>query len=208
VTRGSGFIAGARRVVGRARRRQPAEDEIGHEIGDLLRGLRAFGPEPVRRPVQRAEERAGGDGRIGGPELAATDPVRHECAHAAFVAIPFGDDALAQTRGERIDFEMRRRSLHLVEQTENVAGGQRPQPCGERGVAAARLAECGEQPIERAVLAEEEQFVLAVEVMIEVAGRQVGGRGDVAHAGGGEPVRPEHPGGGAEDADAPGVGAQ
>lgn len=162
----------------------------------------------MRRPVQRAEQRACGDGGIRRPQLAAADAVGDEGAHPALVAIPFGDDALAQPGRQGIDLEMRRRSFHFVEQTQDVADRERPEPRGERIAVAAGGGERGEQPIERAVLAEEEQFVLAAEVVIEVAGRQVRGGRDVAHAGGGEAVRPEEARGGAEDRHAPGVGAK
>ena len=43
-----------------------------------------------------------------------------------------------------------------------------------------------EHPIQRAVLAVIEEVVLAVEVVIEVGGREPGGVGDVVHAGIGE----------------------
>ena len=49
--------------------------------------------------------------------------------------------------------------------------------------------ERGEQPVERPVLAEKEDFVLAAEVVVQVAGRQVRGGGDLAHARGGEATR-------------------
>jgi hypothetical protein len=162
----------------------------------------------MSRPVQRAEQRPCGDGRIRGAQLAAADAVGDQGAHAAFVSIPFRDDALAQPRRQGIDFEMRRRSFHFVEQTQDVADRERPEPRGERRLVAAGRRERREQPIEGAVLAEEEQFVLAAEVVIEVAGRQVRSGRDVAHAGGGEAVRPEQARGGAEDPDAPGIGAK
>jgi hypothetical protein len=206
MVRGRGLVVGSCRVVRRARRRQSADDEIGDEIGDLLGRLGALGTEPVSRPVQRAEQRARGDGRIRGSQLAAPHSFSDERAHPALVSIPFRDDALAEPRRQRIDFEMRRRSFDLVEQTEDMADRERSQPRGERLFVAPGRRERGEEPIERPILAEEEQFVLAAEVVIEVAGRQVCGGRDVAHAGGGEAVRPEQARGGAEDADAPGVG--
>ena len=102
---------------------------------------------------------------------------------------------------------MRSRSLDLVDEAENVRDGhvaeadrQRPPipPSGRQRV---------EQPIHRAVLAEEQQLVLATEVVIQVAGGEICGHGDVAHAGGGEPARAKHAGGGAHDLHAPAVGA-
>ena len=56
-----------------------------------------------------------------------------------------------------------------------------------------------EHAIERAVLAVEQQIVLAVEVVIQVRGRQVRRLGDVAHAGVGEAALAEQLRRGAED---------
>ncbi len=64
-----------------------------------------------------------------------------------------------------------------------------------------------EQAVQRPVLAEEEQLLLAAEVVIQVPRREVGGDGDVAHAGGGEAAGAEHAGGGAHDFDTAGLGA-
>jgi hypothetical protein len=79
--------------------------------------------------------------------------------------------------------------------------GQRPRRI------AARLGQRFEQPIERSVLAEEEDLVLAAEVMIEIGGREVGRDRDLAHAGGGKAAGAEDTRGGAHDVEAPAVGA-
>jgi hypothetical protein len=42
--------------------------------------------------------------------------------------------------------------------------------------------------------------------VVQIAGRQIGGVGNLAHAGGGEAARTKHAGGGAEDLDAAGIG--
>jgi len=85
--------------------------------------------------------------------------------------------------------------------------GQRAQAPGERTAAAARHRDRAEQALQRAILAEEQQFVLAAEIMIEIAGRQVGGHRDVAHPGRGKAAVAEHAGGGAQDRDAARVGS-
>ena len=56
-----------------------------------------------------------------------------------------------------------------------------------------------EHLIEGAILAVEQQIVLAVEIVIEVGGRQVGGVGNVAHPGVGEAAIAKQPGGGAQN---------
>jgi hypothetical protein len=180
---------------------------VGDQLGDLLRRLRAFGPEPVRGPVQRAKERARRDGRIGGAQQAAPDAARHERADAAFVPIAFADDPRAQARRQGGHLEMRRGSLDLVYETQHVGHGDVAQPRGERTHIAARRRQRAEQAIERAVLAEEQQLVLPAEVVIEVAGRQIGRDRDVAHAGRREAAGAEHAGGRAHDLDTTGVGA-
>ena len=160
------------------------------------------------RPVQRAEKGAGGDRRIGRAQGAAADAVGDHRAHAALVAIPLGDDEAAEGRRQGVDLEMRRGALHLVEQAEDVRRGELAQAIGERPARAADRGQRRQQPIERPVLAEEEDFVLAAEVVIQVAGRQVRGHRDVAHAGGSKPVRPEDARRRAHDLEPAGVGAE
>jgi hypothetical protein len=185
---------------------EPGDGVIGDGIGDLLGGLRAVGPEPMRRPVERAEEGAGGDRRVGRAQEPPADAVRHQRADTALVAIALGDDARAQRRRQRVDLEMRRRSVDLVEQAQDVCGGEPAEPVGERPGIAPRRRERRQHPLERLVLAEEQQFILAAEVVIQVAGRQVGGGGDVAHPGRGEAAGAEHLRRGAHDRDAAGIG--
>src|SRR6267154_1124044 len=49
------------------------------------------------------------------------------------------------------------------------------------GSGAARSVEIGDQAIEGVVLAEEEDFVFAAKIVVEIGGREVGGGGDFAH---------------------------
>ena len=88
-----------------------------------------------------------------------------------------------------------------------MGDGQIVQADGERATGAARAVQRGEQPIEGPVLAEEEQFVLAAKIVVQIRGGEVRGARDVAHAGRGEPDRAERAGRGAEDLDPAGVGA-
>ena len=136
-----------------------------------MRCVRPFGPEPVRRPVERAEEGARRHRGVGGAEGAALDAVGDDRAHAALVAIALGDNRRSKPRRQRIHLEVRRRSFHLVEQAEDVGDRHVVQPIGERPRAiAAHLGQRFEQAIERSALAEEEDFVLAAEVVIEIPG--------------------------------------
>ena len=160
------------------------------------------------RPVERAEKGARGDGRIGGAQGAAADAVGHQGADASLVPVAFRDDERAQSRREGVDLEVGRGSFELVDEAQDVGGREIAQAIGQRPAIASRRRQRGEEAVERSVLAEEEELVLAAEVVIEVAGREVGGDRDVAHAGGGEPARAEHARGGPHDLDPAHIGPQ
>ena len=161
----------------------------------------------MRGPVECAEKAAGSDRGVDGVELAGPHPFGDQGADAALVAIALGDDRGAQPLGQGIEFEMRSRALQFVNHAADVCRGERAQPVGERPGAAPRIVERRQQAIERPVLAEVEQFVLALEVVIQVAGRQVGGDRDVAHPGRRKAAVAKNPGGGAQDGDAARVGS-
>ena len=160
----------------------------------------------MRGPVERAEKRPGRDGRVGRPQQAAPDAIGDERPHAALVPIPLGDDARPQARREGIDLEVRAGPLDLVEEAEDVRDGHVAQPGGQRSAAGPRRGERLEQAIQRAVLTEEEDLVLAAEVVIQVAGREGGGVGDLPHARGGEAAGAEDARRRPHDFEAPGVG--
>jgi hypothetical protein len=162
----------------------------------------------VCRPVERAEKRARGDGRIGGAQGAAADAVGHQGADASLVPVAFRDDERAQSRREGVDLEVGRGSFELVDEAQDVRGRQIVQAIGEPPAVASRRGERSEQTVERPVLAEEEQLVLPTEVVVQVARREISGDRDVAHPGGGEPARAEHARRGAHDLDAAHVGPQ
>jgi hypothetical protein len=190
-------------TLARRGRRQAGDRVRGQLVRDLLGCLRAFRAVPVGRPVQRAEEAARRDRRVGHAQDAGADAVRDQPPDAALVAIPFVDDLRAEPRRERVDREVRGRSLDVVDEAEHVARGEIAQAIGQGPCVAARRRQRREQAIERSVLTEEEDLVLAGEVVIQVAVREVGGRRDLAHAGGGEAARSEDARGGPEDLDAP-----
>jgi hypothetical protein len=146
----------------------------------------------VRGPVEGAEERARGDDGVSSGERAGTNTRRDERAHAAFVGVALGNDARAKAWRERVDLEVCRRALDLVQQAEDVRGRQIAKASGQRSPTAPGRGERDQQPIRGPVLAEEEQFVLPAEVVVQVAGRQVGGNPDVAHAGRREAALAKH----------------
>lgn len=160
----------------------------------------------MRGPVEGAEQGASSDGGVDRVELAGPHPFGNQRADAALVAIALGDDRGAQPLGQGIEFEMRSRALQFVDHAQDVRRGERAQPLAERPGAAPCIVQRRQQAIERPVLAEVEQFVLALEVVIQVAGRQVGGDRDVAHPGRRKATVAKNPGGGAQDGDAARVG--
>jgi hypothetical protein len=99
-----------------------------------------------------------------------------------------------------------RRTLDFVQQAEDVGRGQVAKARGQWTATASRLSQRAQETIGRAVLAEEEEFVLATEVVVQVAWREVRGDADIPHAGGGESVLAEYASRGTHDLHAPGIG--
>ena len=157
-------------------------------------------------PVERAEKGAGRDGRIAVTQFAAPDAGGDEGPDAVLVAIALGDDERPQAGGERVDLEVCRGSFDAVDQAADVGRRERVEAPAEPIATAPRLGQGEQQPIERAVLAEEQNLVLAAEVVVQVARREIGGAGDVAHAGGGEAAGAEDARGGAQDVEAARIG--
>jgi hypothetical protein len=125
----------------------------------------------VRRPVERAKEGAGGDGWIGGVQGSGACAGGHQPAHTALVGVAFGDDAGAQPRREGVDLQVRGRAFDFVEQAEHVRDGEVAESKRQRSAIVPGSGESDKQPIRRTILTEEEQLVLAAEVVIEVAWR-------------------------------------
>jgi hypothetical protein len=185
---------------------QAGDRKIGDDSGDFLRRLPAVRPEPLGGPVERAEKRSGRDGRIARAQGAAAEAGRHQAPNAPLVAVAFGDNDAAQRGRERIHLEMCRRSLDAGDQAEYVPGGQCTQALDDRPAVGRGRAQRREQAIERSVLTEEQELVLPAEIVIEVAGREIGGDSNIAHAGGGETAAAEDLCGGAENLDPPRLG--
>src|SRR4030095_2697554 len=121
--------------------------------------MRAVGPEPGRCPVERAEKSARGDGRVRWPQRAVAHAGGDQPAYAALVAIALGDDLRAKPRRQCVYLEMRRGPFDFIDEAQNVRLGEIGEPRRQRHATALRGGERGEQPSERAVLAEEEELV-------------------------------------------------
>jgi hypothetical protein len=161
----------------------------------------------VGGPIEGAQERARGDQDVRHAQCPAPDSGRNQCPDTALIPVALRDDGSPEAGRQRIDLEVGCRSFEVVHEAADMRGGEPLQTCRQRVDGPPRLAERLEQPVERSVLAEEQDLVLAAEIVIQVAGRQIRGAGDVPHAGGGEAVGPEDAGGCAKDLDAPRVSA-
>lgn len=76
------------------------------------------------------------------------------------------------------------------------------QPQIERTALAGGGVERRDQTVERPVLAEVQELLFAVKVVVQIGGREVGGYCDVAHAGGRKTALAENAGGGAQNVEA------
>ena len=169
--------------------------------------MRAVGAEPVGSPVEGAEKRACGHGRLGTAAALHGD----ERAHPALVSIALGDDSLAKGSRQSVHLQMSGRAFDPVDEAQDVRDGEVAEPRGERPTILRASLACGgervEQTVQRSILAEEQQLFLAAEVVIEVAGRQVRGDGNVPHARGAEAPSAKDGGRGAHDLHATRLGA-
>jgi hypothetical protein len=180
--------------------RDSADEKPRDDAAHRLRGVWSVAAEPGDRPVQRAEHRPRDDGGIHLHELAGTDSVGDDLANRLLVAIAFLDDLRAQRRRQRFRLQMRGGTLDLVQQRLEVCGedGAQPLACRFRRAAGrdCRL----NHPVERAILAVEEQLILAIEVVIQVCGRDIRCFRDISHARIREPALAKELRGGAENA--------
>ena len=140
-------------------------------------------------------------------ELTALHAGGDDGAQAAFVAIPLGDDAAAERVRQGVGGHVRHRALDVVQ--ERVRRARERTWCRRAGAVAPLrpAAERGQHQVERPVLAEVEDFVLAREMQVEVGDGEVGARGDVAHRGLGVAPVAEDAAGRAEDGHPGGVAA-
>jgi hypothetical protein len=169
--------------------------------------MRSVRSKPVGRPVEGAEKRARRDRRIDRTQLSTPASRGEERAHAALVPVALGHDRIAQRRWKRVHLEVCRRPFEVIDQAADVRQRERAQPLGQRTSGAPRLRERREESIQRPILAEEQNLVLAAEVVVEVRGGQVRRQGDVAHTGGGIAARPKNASGRSKYLHAAGFGA-
>jgi hypothetical protein len=124
----------------------------------------------VRGPIERAEKGACGDDRVGGVKRPAPNAFANERPYAALVPVAFADDERSEARWKRIHLEMSGGSLDFVEQAQDVGDCQVAQSTRQRPVVTAHGGQGCEQTPERPVLAEEQQLVLAPEIVVQIAG--------------------------------------
>jgi hypothetical protein len=102
---------------------------------------------------------------------------------------------------------MRGGAGEFLDQTQFVGEREGAEARGDRRAHPHRVGQRVQQAIERLILAEEEELLLAAKVVIEVAGGEIRGRGDVAHPGCGEAAVVKDARGGAQDFEPSGVRA-
>ena len=95
-------------------------DDRRHSIGRMG----TIGTEPLRGPVERAQERARRNLGIAGAQRACLDAGRDQGAHAPFVAIAFGDDQGAPLRRQGVDLEVGGRAFDFVNERQHVRFGE------------------------------------------------------------------------------------
>src|SRR6266850_1413395 len=91
----------------------------------------------------------------------------------------------------------------FVEDAAQMGDDYQAESLGGAGPQAAGLLEGREHAVEGNILAEEKNFVFPLEVVVKVGGREVGGGGDVAHAGFGKATDAELFSSGTQDFQAP-----
>jgi hypothetical protein len=179
---------------------QSGDGEVGDDESDVAGRGGAVRRKPESGPVERAEERARGDGRVGRDQDALADAGGNQRADAALVLVALRDDPGAQSWRQGVEFHMGGGAADLVDKAQDVGHGEVAQALGERSPGAAGGTHCFEEAVERAVLAEVQEFVLAAKVVVQIAGGEIRGEGDVAHARCGKAALPKHRRGGFEDA--------
>src|SRR6266850_2552443 len=184
------FADRAGQLSGRARAaerigfgQQSANQIIREAFGDFGGSHSAVGIEPANAPVQGSEDGARGERRITRHELSGAGACDNELTHTLFVAITFYDQGPLQARRQSAGQEMRGRSFDFVEDAAQMGDDYQSELLGGAGSRAAGLLEGRDQAVEGNILAEKKNFVFPLEVVVEIGGREVGGGGDVAHAG-------------------------
>lgn len=183
---------------------QAANQIVGETFGDFGGGESAFGMKPADAPVEGPEDGARGESGIAGHEFPGAGTCGDQLAHAFFVTIAFQDKTLLQAGRESAGQEMGGGAFDFVEDTAQMRNDDQAQFFRSGGFGTARLLKSGEEAIESDVLAEEKNFVLTLKIIVEISGGEVGGGGDVAHAGFGEAGGAKSFSGGAKDFQAAG----
>ena len=144
---------------------RPRHQEVGGFGRDRVGGLGAGRIEPSRRPVGGAQHGADDQRRIGRDTRPSGDAFRDQIADRALVSVALADDARAQSGGECVGLQMRRRALDLVQQNVDVVHQDLAQAIGHRARRVSGAFDAGQHAIQRAVVTVVEDFVLAAEVV-------------------------------------------
>jgi hypothetical protein len=165
---------------------QPANQIVGEAFGDFGGGQSAVGMKPADAPVEGSEDGARGESVIARHEFTGASPSGDQVAHTLFVTIAFYTKSLLQAREKSAGQEMGGGTFYFVEHAAQMRNYDQAQFFRGAGFRSANLLKSGDQAIESDVLTEKQNFVLALEIIVEVGGREVGRGSDVAHTGFGE----------------------
>ena len=160
--------------------------------------------EPADAPVEGSEDGARGESGIAGDEFSGAGASGDQMTDTFFVMVTFYDETPLQAGRQSAGQEMGGGAFDFVKDAAQMGNDDQAQFFRCAGFGAARLLEGGDQAIESDVLAEKKDFVLALEIIVEIGGGEVGGGGDIPHAGFGEAGDAKLFSGGAEDSQAAG----
>ena len=122
--------------------------------------------EPKDGGVQGAEDGAGCEGGIGKDKCARADAGGDQVAEASFVSIALDQKALLKMRRDGVGQEMGGGAFDFVEDTVQMKGDEGAEFFRGADLCAASFFKVGNQTIECAVLAKEENFVFAMEIVV------------------------------------------
>ena len=161
-----------------ALRAQAADEKIGEAIGDLLRARRAVRVEPARDPVHGAEQREREQLRIAGPNTPVAIPSSSTCrtpwsnvSRRTITAFRCAGVSASRSRNSAVPCS----SSRIV--WTNATIRRRSFSSGGRPLCS--IVEQLHQPIERVLVAGEENLFLVLEVVVEVALLHVQRGGDL-----------------------------
>ena len=136
---------------------------------------------------------------VAAPQIPAAHSAGHQRPHTVFVSIAFLHDGRAHGSRERVHLDVRGCSFDFADDTQHMRGRQVAQPRADRPSGLARNRQCSAQPVQRSILTEVQNLILALEIVVQVSRRKVRSKGDLAHPGRRVSAPAKHTGGRAQN---------